>query len=292
MRTRKLLLLSLVALLAAPAAIANHYADFYVIPAAIHSDGANGYLSDLGLQNFQSTPLTVTLLFVESGEGNPDNVTNLVSTAVPGGTVTVPAGGSVILRDVLAGYAGTTNPFGALLVSADRSFAVISRAYQRNATGGTFGQTVQPVRDFIENTLGDTNNAGAVAYVPGLTHNSQYRTNLGFVAGSGATGMTITVELKGADGTSLGTRTFLVPANRFVHTQFSTLSIANVTYDAAGAEFRITGGDGAVTPYASVVDNRTGDAVFINGVFPQNTFLAARTPAIFQNLMKSMKQPW
>jgi hypothetical protein len=277
--------------LMAPLAMANHFADLYIIPAAIHSTTSGGtFVSDLALQNFQPTPLDVDILFIQSGEGNGENVSALVSRTIPNGRVTVPAGGSVVLRDILDGFDGATNPFGALIVSAQRAFALTSRAYSPASGGGTFGQTVPPVRDFIDNTLGDTANDGAVSYLPGLTHNASFRTNLGFVAGAGRTGMTLEVTLRGANGASLGTRGFAIPANTFVHSQFSTVSVANANYDAAGAEFRITTGDGAVTPYASVVDNRTNDAVFISGVFPPNAPFAIRTPSIFQQLVEAHRQ--
>ena len=287
MRRIRLLVL-LLAAVAAPAAMANHFADLYVIPAAIHSTTANGttFLSDLGIQNFSGSPLEVSVLFIQSGEGSSENVSALVSKALPNGRVTVPAGGSVILRDILDGFDGPPNPFGALIVSAPRAFAVISRAYSPATGGGSYGQTVPPVRDFIENQLGDTANAGAVAYVPGLTHNANFRTNFGFVAGAGRTPMTIEVTLKAANGTPLGTRGFVVPANQFLHTQFSSVSVANVNYDAAGAEFRITTGDGAVSPYASVVDNRTNDAVFIGSVFPPNPPFQLGTKSLFKQLVE------
>ena len=281
------LLVALMVAITTPAVMANHFADLYIIPAAIHSTTAGGttFLSDLGIQNFSNAPLEVSILFIQSGEGNTENVSSLVSRVVPNGRVTVPAGGSVILRDILDGFSGPPNPFGALIVSAPRAFAVTSRAYSPAPGGGTFGQTVPPVRDFVENALGDTLNPGAVAYVPGLTHNTSFRTNLGFVAAAGRSTMTIEVTVKGADGSTLGTRGFIVPANTFVHTQFSTISVANVTYDAAGAEFRITTGDGAVAPYASVVDNRTNDAVFISSVFPPSTPLGLGTPSIFRQFV-------
>jgi hypothetical protein len=138
------------------------------------------------------------------------------------------------------------------------------------ANGGSYGQTVPPVRDFIDNTLGDTSNPGAVAYVPGVLHNAAYRTNLGFVAGAGATGMVLEIRLKAADGATTGTRTFSIPPNRFAHVQFAASTLTSALIDAGAAEYRITGGDGAVAPYASVVDNVSQDAVFIPSIFPPN----------------------
>lgn len=262
-----------IALLATPL-LAAPYSDFYVIPVAGHISGANGSLwkSDVALQNFQSTPLTIELLYIATGQPSVDNVANLVSTAVPTGSVTVTAGGSVLLQDVLDHFDGHTDGLlGALIVTAEKPFAVTSRAYTTNASGGTIGQTVPPVQDFIENTLGDTDLATAVAYVPGLISSSAYRTNLGFVAGAGDTALQLTVTLRGASGAILGARGFTIAPNTLTHVQFPAGSIAAGAFDTGSAEFRITAGDGAVAPYASVVDNRTSSASFINGVFPPST---------------------
>lgn len=274
MRKRRLLLFVLIAALSAMPMWAAHFADFYVLPVASHVSGVGSsmWMTDTAIQNFQSTPLNLQFLFIESGEGNSENVSNLVSTALPNGSLTIPAGGSVVIKDILAGYQGANGgSLGAIMVSGDKAFAVTSRAYVVGANGGSYGQTVPPVRDFIDNTLGDTINAGAVAYLPGVLHNAGYRTNLGFVAGAGLTGMVVEVRLKAADGSTTGTRTFSIPPNQFVHVQFAASTLTPSLIDAGAAEMRITGGDGAVAPYASVVDNVSQDAVFIPSIFPPSS---------------------
>jgi hypothetical protein len=141
------------------------------------------------------------------------------------------------------------------------------------------------VRDFIENTLGDTQ-ANASAYIPGITQNASFRSNAGFVAAAGRTGMGVNVILRGANGATLGEKAFSIPANTFVHTQFSTSSISAAQFDAGSIEMQITTGDGAVTPYASIVDNKTADAVFVGGVFPTNAAFTLRGPTIFKELFQ------
>ncbi len=270
---KTILAATIVAALAAPAAFAAHFADLYILPVAARTTGLNNtpFRTDVSLQNFQAVPITVQFLFIQGGEGNSENITNLQSNALPNGTVMIPARGSAILTDVLDGFTGAgPNPFGAILVSSDRAFAVTSRAYSPLPAGGTYGQTVSPVRDFIENALGETNNAGATSYLPGLVQNAGFRTNLGFVAAAGSNGMTLEVILRDAAGADLGTRAFIIQPNTFVQTQFSVVSIANVQYNAASAEYRISNGDGAAAPYASIVDNVTADAVYVTGVFPPN----------------------
>jgi hypothetical protein len=295
MRNRIAMTLAAVLILSATAAKADHYADFYVLPVAAHTPGVNGtmWMSDVAIQNFQSTPLTVELAVIESGEGNPDNVFP-IATGTAGTSVTVPANGSVLLRDVLAGHRGLGSVAGAILIGSDRPFAVTSRTYSMTPEGNTIGQTVPPARDFIENTIGDTNLTTAVAYVPGLIDNGSFRSNLGAVVGnaSATSALTVTVTVRNAAGALAGTRTISVGPGNFTHVQFNARSILGTQlFDIGSAEFRITEGDGAVVPYASVIDNSTADAVFITGVFPENTAVAANAngtaaKSIFKSLLE------
>lgn len=274
-------------LLAPLAAEAAHFADFYILPTAAHTSGLNGtfFRTDVSVQNFQTSTLTVNLFLLESGEGNSENLIDLVSDVLPAGLATVPPGGSIQLKDVLKGFKGKTDGvLGAILISGNLPFAVVGRVYTSSATGGSFGQSVQPVRDFLDNTIGDTNNAMAVSYLPGLISNAAFRTNLGMVAGSAGSGMTVEITLKGADGSTLGTRSFVIPPGSFRHLQFNANTIRS-TFELAGAEYRITAGDGAVTPYATVIDSVTGDSVFVTGVFPPNAPFA-KTGDLFRQAVR------
>ena len=260
--------------------MAGQYSDLYVIPVAGHVTGSDGstWMSDVAIQNIQATPLTVQLVVIRSGEVVSDNVASL-------STVTIPANGTRILRDVMSGMSQT---LGAIMIGADRPFAVSSRAYNANAAGATQGQSVTPLRDFLDNTLATSDLSNATAFVAGLTSNSHYRTNLGFVAGSTFSGLTLDVTLRGADGTTLGTRRFSIPANGFEHVQFSSTSVATQAFDEASATYRIVSGSGTVAPYASVVDNLSGAAFFIGGQFPPNAPFPSST-TVFRTLFEQMR---
>jgi hypothetical protein len=151
-------------------------------------------------------------------------------------------------------------------------------------SGDTIGQTVLAQRDFLTESLGDTA-AMATAYLPGLIANSRFRTNLGFVAGAG-TGAPLVIDyvITGADGSSLGSERFAIPAGSFMHLQFSSRRIAAGNFDEGAARVIIVSGDGAVVPYASVIDNTTADAVFVSGNFPANSPFAKVAPSVFEEL--------
>lgn len=275
MRTIRTTLLLLVCCLAlAPAAMANHYSDFYVIPVASHVPGANStmWMSDVAIYNFGTTPLTAELVLIESGDGaNTDNVQPIMTSTV-NGSVVVPSGGSVLLRDVLNGHRGLTSASGAILIGANRPFAVTSRSYSMAPSGDTVGQTVLPVRDFLDGTFGSIDLATAVAYIPGLIQNSRFRTNLGMVAANGSTSgatMGVTISVRNQSGAVVGGTVMSVAPGAAMHIQFSLQSFTNATFDIGSADFRITQGTGSIVPYASVIDNSTADAVFVIGNFPE-----------------------
>lgn len=272
---RRLALLSM--LLVSPALLASDYSDLYLIPAAGHVSGVNGssWMSDVAIQNPQSTALSVQLVLIGSGEGMPDNITAL-------GSVTVPANGTRILRDVMNGMPQST---GAILIGADRPFALSSRTYIADASGGTQGQSVTPMLDFVDNSLTPADLSSATAYVAGLTSNSHYRTNLGFVAGNGgSSGMTVEISLRDADGTTLGTKMFTVPGSAFEHVQISSTTITSKSFDQASATFRIVSGSGTLAPYASVVDNMSNGAFFISSQFPPNAPFV-HSASLFRSLL-------
>lgn len=296
MRTFRLLTIAAVVLLAGGSAYANHYSDLYVIPVAGHTSGQNAtnWMSDVAIQNFQSTPINVQIVVIESGFSN-DNVYPL-TTSNNNGSTTVPAGGSVLLADVLNGHRGAASTRGALLVGSDRPFAITSRTYSMSPAGDTVGQTVPGTGNFLDNTLSPIDLATAVAYVPGLIQNANFRTNLGFVAANGSGSdetMNIAIKIKGADGATLGTQNYAIEPGAAMQMQFNAREIAGANFNIGSAEFRIVSGSGSVVPYASVVDNRTADAVFVGGVFPQNEAPNAlgkgAVPSLFRSILDRMR---
>lgn len=255
--------LLLLTLLTLPvAALAGHSADFYVIPVVAHVPGANNtlWMSDVAIHNFNDTPLSVEMIFIESG-AITENVEGLVPPeSFP---ASIPPFGSAILKDVLQ-TASMQPTSGSLLIGGDQAFAVTSRTYSMSPAGDTVGQTVLPVSRFIESAPGEIPQS-ARAYLPGLISNANFRTNLGFAAATenNAGGMLVEVTLRGAQGNILGRQTIFVPGGDLMHVQFSTRTMTDASFDAGAAEFRIIGGNGSFVPYASVIDNRTADAVYV-----------------------------
>jgi len=279
------ILLILLCSLVTPAAFADHYADTYVIPVVGHTLGANGtmWMSDLSIRNFSNSSMDVQLVVIESGENTTDNVFPLVTDDLDG-FVTVGANSTVMLKDIMKGYRDRANSLGALIAGSDRPFALTSRAYSSRSP---LGQTVPAARDFFDNSLGTIDNS-AVVYIPGVINNASVRTNVGFVAGSGgsaSTYMVVEVSVRNATGAVVGTRRFTIAPGQFEHIQFNIRTIALSQFDVGSIDFRIVEGEGTVVPYASIVDNATGEAAYIMGQFPDST---PTTSAFRTNLFRSL----
>src|SRR5688572_10083439 len=93
--------------------LGNHAADFYIVPVAGHVNGLGGsvWRTDLAIHNFQTSPVTIEMSLIETGEGLTDNVFPI---EVGGATsFTVAAGATRVLSDVLAGHRGRTSASGA-----------------------------------------------------------------------------------------------------------------------------------------------------------------------------------
>jgi hypothetical protein len=237
------LIITLVSLVIAVAARAADYADLYILPVAGHAQGANGtsWRSDVVLHNFQTTPITVEMVLIETGRS---------ATAAPIAlaTTVVAAGETKVLADVLADE--DRNVTGAMIIGADAPFVASSRTYAVLSGTRTLGQTVVPI-----GMAGDP--AGDAVVLAGLAVDASQRSNIGFFAAASHAPFVVEIELRTAAGTPAGTERIAVDAEGFIHHQ----SLAPI--GAASALFRVVAGEGLVVPYGSVVDNRSAEAIFL-----------------------------
>lgn len=221
---------------------------------ASHAAGANQsqWRTDLGLLNAGSTAATATLkLHLASG---------VLTRTVP-----VAAGHQLILQDVVdsfgtsaAGMTPAATGSAALEVVSDQPLKVSSRTYNLVSAsascypGGTFGQNY--------NAFGPEQGIAAQqsAYLPQLTENTAYRTNIA-LTNTGATAAKARVDLFDGAGTQVGS--YNVDLNPGQYKQenrpfFSKAGLSNLS--RGWAQVWVTAGSGVIAS-ASVVDNRTND---------------------------------
>jgi len=233
----------------------------FVVPIAAHGAGVNEtfWVSDLRVLNTSaSDSASVWLYLVPQGsDGTVDF--QLATLSVPPRTV-------LDLPDVLALEFAADEVQGNLLFETEASgLLVTSRTYNTGGASGTYGQFIGMARASDAIGVGDP-----PLILLQLADNVDYRANLGFseVAGSQAT---VAVRIHdGATGDQLGsTGQFTVApfSNTQVNRVLTELGISSS--DSAFATVEVTGGNGRVITYASVVDNSTGDAICVPGEHPR-----------------------
>lgn len=196
----------------------------------------------------------------------------MISDAVQGQTeirqtdVVVPHGSVLALDDVVGSRFGLESGRGSLLVN-DPTGEVVHGSSRTFTIGddGTYGQFIAPMAGTFRST-----GAGEPPLVLLPTGGDNHRVNVGCTEVSGA-GATVAITLvDSASGVTIGPSTFLaVEPNQ-------NLQINGVLPDidlppTADPYLTVTvvNGSGRVAAYASVIDNRTGDAVFIPGSRPE-----------------------
>jgi len=222
------------------------------VPGSAHVSGAAGtnWRTDLEVANPGDSQASFTVALLKRNQGNPSPPTK---------TFTLGSGKAVRYEDVLAtvfGFSGAA----ALRISVDEGMvAVTSRTY--NATSsGTYGQFIDGLQEGI------AIQAGQEGRLIQLTHkrsaSSGYRTNIGFVNAT-ASGLALKADLYRADGSLLGGRSYnLAPYEyRQIDKIFEGVTSSDVE-DGYAVLYTTTNG-GSFFAYASVVDNRTGDPVYI-----------------------------
>jgi PKD repeat protein len=221
-----------------------------LISAAAQTNGLGGttWRTELSLFNAGDNGANVTLLFLPGAGGS------LISRSV-----FLAAKQSSTYGNTLLDLFGVPNGAGAVAIEATSAGAsaqlrVSSRTYTDGA-GGTYGQAVPEVAS-LDKTL----------YITGMQSNAGFRTNVGLV-NRGASDMSATLTLYDASGSSIGLANVTVPANNFQQQALAALfpGISGNNYDVLSMRVSAATAD-ALSAYASVVDNKTQDPVYIQAM--------------------------
>ncbi len=215
------------------------------VPVVSHAPGAQGsqWRADVGLRNPGPSSIDAELRLHASG----------ATRTLP---VSVPAGGQVVVRDVVGGmgYSGA----GSLEVWAPGRLEITSRSYNERSAGddcspgGTLGQSL----DGLQVSQGLA--AGQAAWIPQLQEDSAFRTNIGLV-NTGSTEATVLVKLYDESGVEVGSFTVALAPGQWYQDNRPFANRAGLADLAAGsARVEVLSGSGVVA-YGSVVDNVTND---------------------------------
>ena len=212
------------------------------LPVASHAGGLNGsqWRSDAGVLNKGTASANLTVVLHTSG-----------GTTTSG--TSVPAGSQTILTDIVGqlGYSGS----GALEIQSDQPVIVTSRTYNQSGNG-TFGQ------DYASYNAATSLGAGQSAWLPQLSEDAAYRTNIS-LTNTGTAAATVDVALLDGAGNVLATYTVTLNPGEWQQAVQPFRNTANQTsMDRGYAKVTVTSGAGVIAA-ASVIDNVTNDPTTI-----------------------------
>jgi hypothetical protein len=260
----------------APGSKTTPPANALMIPVVTHVNGAAGpFLSDVRLTNAGTTATNyqITMTPTQTDATKSSKVT----------MVTVEGQQTIALNDVVKnffGYGATSNPqdvgFGSLEIrplntSSNATFAS-SRTYA-STVGGTFGQFIaaMPFTKFATKRSSGVPIPGgeppilssALLSLQHVAQSSKFRTNLGIVEGAGepASGK---IRVFNALGTLLKEIDYaLLPGEHRQMNRFIELNAGIPSLEDGRIEITVDSPTGAVTAYASVLDNETTDPLAV-----------------------------
>ncbi len=225
------------------------------VPATAHVSGSLGtnWRTDLELLNPGTERSTVTIALLPPGAANLNPTQK---------TINIEAGRTARYTDVLSSMFGYSGGAALRITNTVGMVAVTSRTYNLIADG-TFGQ-------FVGGVLSPTAiNAGQEGRIIQLTHNrsslSGFRTNIGFV-NAGGSPITIDVRLYAADGSFYGAKSYTLDPYGFRQVDKIFQLVTGGDVDDGYAVLSTPTAGGAFFAYATVIDNRTGDPIYVTPV--------------------------
>jgi hypothetical protein len=222
------------------------------IAAAAHGAGMYGsqWRTDVRLHNPGTEPAEVGLAFVGSNGVGPER------------TFVIEPDAALALDDVVAEVAGRPDAGALRLLVRGGAIAAMSRTYNLTS-GGTFGQAVPAVPESRVAEPGERVRLIGLASTPNPSIGT--RTNIG-VVNLEPVPSTVRIRLyDGAKGLSGYLGTFAVQLQPMEWRQLNDVlrQLTDRVVAEAYAIVHTEGGSGRFLAYASVIDNGTGDAVYI-----------------------------
>jgi hypothetical protein len=242
------------------------------VPAAAHTSGAAGtvWRTDLEVKARGGAPAAFTIELLEERANNSDPIEAAFS---------LDPGQSLRLVDVIDEVFGFDGSAALRVTSTEGAILATSRTYN-NDPDGTYGQYIPAFESAA------AAEAGFDYTLMQLSSSESYRTNVGFVNATGES-VSIEVDLYTAMAEWLGpVEATLRPYEmRQVSDIFAQVTGGDV--DAGYAVVRTRTDGGRYFAYASVVDNLSGDAIFIPAQLegPTEVEVEART-VVFEAFMR------
>ena len=224
------------------------FAQELYVPAAAHTSGAAGtvWRTDLEVKARGGEAASFTVELLEERTANTDPLS---------ATFSLEAGESLRLVDVVDTAFGFYGSGALRLTAADGGILATSRTYNTNPNG-TFGQYIPAI---------DAETAaehGRDYVLLQLSSSESYRTNVGFVNVTGES-LALEVDLFTSSAVLLGSVPVTLRPYEMRQIPAVFTQVTSEPVDDGYAVVRSSTEDGRFFAYASVVDNLSGDAIFI-----------------------------
>ncbi|MCU1244451.1 MAG: hypothetical protein JWN02_361, partial [Acidobacteria bacterium] len=221
----------------------------YVVPGVAElNNGAANFHTDLRIFNGSTSPVDVTVAYSTTDRTPPTPV-----------QMTINAGEVKNVDNTLQTLWGISGSGGAVVVTTDSNSSLVltARTFSRRDDGGTFGQFIPGLSEKEGAGSGDR-----PLQVLQLEQSPGFRSNLGLAELSGKP---VSVKLRATVPDSLVSASVDVNLGpnefRQLSSIFSSMGYGTIYNGRISVE--VTGGDGRVGAYGSVIDNRTQDPTYV-----------------------------
>jgi hypothetical protein len=247
-----------------------------LVPAIAHADGiGTRFQSDVRVVNASGEPIAYELSFTPSGSNGTE-----VGKQLP---LTIGANETKGLDDLVKGWFGAgllgegglgtleirplngANPLATF--ASSRTYAIDSNSVSNNAdchvVRCTLGQFIPALGldKFVANIANDAQAKISLQQVSNSLDSTGFRTNLGFVEGSGSPATMLLTLRDGANNIMKQVQRNIAP---YGHEQTSLSAVFGATALSNGrVEVEVISAGGKVSSYASVVDNSTSDPLLV-----------------------------
>jgi hypothetical protein len=226
-----------------------------VVAQTAHVTGINGdfFKTNLEITNLDSQPATVTVSLLPL---------QLTGTPAAPRVYTIAPGQTLEKRDLLESEFGLADPSAAGLrihPSAPARLVVSTRTFVEKF-GGTLGYSVPGTA--ASSAIGSGVTATAIQ-IDQTSSPEGYRSNFGFTETAGFGVTVLVTALSGDTGATLGSKMYTVSADHSFQASLTDILGSGAVASNVYLQFKVLSGSGRVLPYASVVDNTSGDGIFI-----------------------------
>lgn len=256
------LVLAALLLIAAPArGVDAPETDLWVVTSAQVTSGSARFVTSLRILDPGAAAASVTLKFLPQTDvaGAPlaDN------TGGPSVNVSVDAGHTLVIDDVIGTKFGSAAVAGGIHVTSDVPVVVMSQTLNVNAqsasgVAGTYGFAI-PAQT-LDNAVG----IGETAWVPYVsgspTSSSGYRTNLFLLSGNAGTATGLHVKLVRSDGSTVGEGDYQL--GKLAQTQINGVASVFGSFETDLTAVVTVSSGGPVFLGASVIDNAISSVLY------------------------------